>query len=146
MKIIIKQNYINKKTNEIYSVDSIGEDDIIIKSLDGLDVIKIKQKEFTSSFTEIFNKKVFVAKQGHLYIKVNYEEIINKLHGLGICDKCNDLAIFNPFTDTANLIPVLNMVFCNKCFAKWENNSKFHKEDRKYENKKIKRYLDLLEK
>ena len=60
MKLIIHQKYTHKKTNEIYIIDSIKGDDIIIKASNGSNIISINQKEFEIQYKEnfTFNEKI----------------------------------------------------------------------------------------
>jgi len=78
MKLIIHQKYTHKKTNEIYIIDSIKGDDIIIKASNGSNIISINQKEFEIQYKEnfTFNEKIKIAKNGCNYIEVNFSEIL----------------------------------------------------------------------
>lgn len=103
------------------------------------------KKKFIENFTH--KKKSSIAKNGCNYIKVNFTEIVHKLNGAGICDSCGKLAFESSDLDElseVSLIPVLNSVYCNKCFTKWENTAKRYDEDVPYENKKTNYYLKIL--
>lgn len=76
---------------------------------------------------------------GAAYIELNNEEIINKLHGLAICDSCNAKNMQNGY-----LIPILNSVYCKECFDKWASRSKLYSEDEAYELDKISAFSEVL--
>jgi hypothetical protein len=146
VKIIIHQKYKNKYTNETYIIESIKGDGIIIKSEFGSKITSIDLAEFEKKFIENFTsvKEVLIAKNRCNYIKVNFQEMLHKLNGAGICDFCGEPALENFNTAEAFLIPVLNSVYCGKCFTRWENTAKRYDEDISYENKKTDYYLKIL--
>ncbi len=84
---------------------------------------------------------VKIAKKGHKYILVNQEQMTQKLHGLGICDFCCSTILNNGY-----LVPVLNSVYCKKCFSRWQQNArtKHYAEDENYELRKTEYFIKIL--
>ena len=79
-------------------------------------------------------------EKGHSYIEVDYDEITLKLGGMGICDSCSPLKEMQK----GYLIPVLNSIICEECFDEWSSRAEYYEEDREYETKKTKCFLEAL--
>ena len=86
-------------------------------------------------------KTVKQTPKGHNYIEVDYDEMTLKLGGLGICDSCLPLRGMK----SGYLIPVLNAVYCKKCFDEWSLRAEYYEEDREYEKSKTENFLKALE-
>jgi len=85
-------------------------------------------------------KEIKKTKQGHTYFAINYDEMVNKLRGGGICDSCSPIKkMKNGF-----LIPVLNSVYCEECFNKWCKDAVFYDEDIEYERQSTEKFLQAL--
>lgn len=99
------------------------------------------QLNFFNVESEIFKQDAAVLHQtlnGHKFIKMNQAQIMGKIFGLCICDSCYG-AMFDGF-----LIPVLNSVYCERCFTAWSDRAIYYEEDREYEKMKSKYYLEKL--
>lgn len=76
-------------------------------------------------------------------IEMNLDEASNV--GFGpICDYCNDVSLDK--NSIRHYIPVLNKVFCKKCYEKWINNpsTKHYEEDIHYEKLHYNYYAEKL--
>jgi len=146
MRIILHQKYKEIKSNRVYTLISIKGKDFILKSTTLFGLLSVKEKEFVTKFQEAFSlkSKAEVAKNGYKYIKVDFLQIFQSLNGAAVCDSCGELTLKDFDKKEARLIPVLNSIYCNKCFTKWECTAKHYNEDIQYENKKTDYYLKIL--
>lgn len=78
------------------------------------------------------------SSKGHKFIEISLKDMVNKLNSLGICDSCCS-SMKNGY-----LIPILNRVYCEKCFNEWVEIAKFYEEDKAYEEEKTIIYLKRL--
>ncbi len=62
-----------------------------------------------------------------------------KFGGYRVCDSCNKAAV------KGYLIPVLNGYLCEECYNRWIERAKYYEEYRKYEERKIRYYDNILE-
>lgn len=86
-------------------------------------------------------KNISITKNYHYFIKVSYDDMEIKLNGGGICDGCDNPASLMAI---GYLIPVLNSVYCEKCFIEWINRAEYYPEDLEYENMKTEQFAKAL--
>lgn len=85
------------------------------------------------------DKNVIAEKneKGFQLVKMNIHQML-KAESLCICDYCNN-AMF-----TGVFIGALNRIYCNTCFAEWDERSVYSEEDAEYENKATERLIKVV--
>jgi len=81
---------------------------------------------------------LFKSKVGWKIIKVGLFEMKVIIQGFGICDYCNKSM------EEGNLILVLNQIYCDSCYNRFDNDSRYYAEDVSYENKVFEYYKSIL--
>lgn len=77
-------------------------------------------------------------KKGFKVLKVNLQEMHEKLNSPGICMGCNEI----PFK--GYLVSVLNDYMCESCFIEWQKNATYYEEDKGFEERTLEYYKTLL--
>lgn len=82
--------------------------------------------------------KLSKSKVGWKVITVDRFEMIEIIKGAGVCDCCgSDMQV-------GKLIPVLNAIYCSKCYVDFDESTRFYPEDVGLEESVFKYYQSIL--
>ncbi len=81
-------------------------------------------------------RHLVIEGRGYEFEAIGFGFNIGGMFRVIVCDTCNNEIHSD---DVCYYIPVLNRVFCNKCFDEWVKDAEYYQEDAAYE----KRYFDM---